>query len=1051
MGEFLIYKSSAGSGKTTALIQIFLQLSLSSKNPHQFKRVLAITFTNKAADEMRERFVKELHKMSQIEEGYSGGDFMIDWLIEKLAISPKELADRAAKSFEIALQDYDDIGISTIDRFNHKLIRSFSRDLSLSQDFQVLIDVKRLYMDAVDLLVEQYGRDKKITEHLNAYIRYKIDEFEKVNVIQALYDLENLVIDPESDKAIQGLSKIDFKGVRNTIYAFRNQFKKHITAYGEELVAIVQKAGMEADDFKNKKSGVVKFFNQLRDFDVPQKFPAAVKNALNGEWVTKTASSDIKAKLSSIEAELTAKLEAAVDYLAENHQQYILFNAILKQLELVAVLSDLSKALDELCQQQNLLPIYKFNTIISDVLREEPVSFIYEKIGNKYDHLLIDEYQDTSEMQWFNLLPLIDESLSKGKTSLVVGDAKQSIYRFRGGKAEQLIALPELINPPEKFLPTTQENLKRAHKIVRLNTNYRSRDEIVSFNNFFFKTIASNSPNPIELFQSEYFGDNASQKTGKSEGEGFIKIRKWGHSDAEVHDQYIFKQIQAIKEKGYAYGDIAILVSRVKDGAGIIGLLNQAGIGVSSSDSLALDQFSDVQFVIAGMRLCADSSHQPAQIQMMRRLALLHEFSYAPGPYLTKRRIDFNRFLADHNLKEWKFDQVERGVYDVIEELILTYLPTGQSAALIAFMEYATEVAGKNGSVSAVLKDWDEKSKKPSLKLESRKDSVQVMTIHKSKGLQFKWVIIPQLVWSDGVSGENKWVNLAGIPKSPMPYAPLPMTQALGQMGLEHVIEQEEAERVFDELNKLYVALTRAEIGMILTYYKRRGRQFAPIHGTIESIIDTYAETRTSHYQELDDETIELTLGTFEGAKAAEDDVNQNRVKPAVPKSPWFEKIKIAANESSEDRELGILFHQIVASASSLEKAHEMVDLKLKRFELEHQRANELHAMLKLIFGDAKYQSLLKSHAPLFEREIVRNGEVLRPDLVLDGEGEILIVDFKTGGKDEKHKHQVRSYMDALSELSDKSIEGFVLYVGQGKIEWDKVSGDSTPVQGTLF
>ncbi len=1051
MGEFLIYKSSAGSGKTTALIQIFLQLSLSSSNPHQFKRVLAITFTNKAADEMRERFMKELHKLSRIQNGYDGGDFMIDWLLDKLSVSPNELALRARKSFEIALQDYDDIGISTIDRFNHKLIRSFSRDLSLSQDFQVLIDVKRLYQDAVELLVEQYGRDERITEHLNAYISYKIDEFEKVNVIQALTDLESLVIDPESDKAIRGLSKIDFKETRKTIFAFLAQFKKDVVAFGKDLVEIVQKAGMEAGDFKNKKNSVVKFFNQLSEFSLPKELPATAKNALNGEWITKTASNDIKNKLSSIEGELTTKLQTAVDYLAENHSQYILYSAILKQLELVAILSDLSKALDELCKQQNLLPIYKFNTIISEVLLDEPVSFIYEKIGNKYDHLLIDEYQDTSEMQWFNLLPLIDESLSKGKSSLVVGDAKQSIYRFRGGKAEQLIALPELINPPAKYLPTTQENIKRAHRLVRFNTNYRSRDEIVSFNNFFFKTIADKTPNPIELYQSEYHGDNAAQITGKIEGEGFVKIRKWGHSETVIHDQYIFEQIETIREKGYDYGDIAILVSRVTDGAGVISLLNKNGIGVSSSDSLALDQFSDVQLVIAGMRLIADKVHQPAKIQMMRRLALLHQFPYEPGRYLTKKKVDFNGFLRDHNLKEWNFDKMESGVYDAIEELILTYLPSGRSAALIAFMEYATQVTGKNGSISAVLKDWDGKTKKPSLKLESRKDSVQVMTIHKSKGLQFKWVIIPQLVWSDGKSGDNKWVNLAGIKHAPLPYAPLPMTQALNQMGLSHIIEQEVAERIFDEINKLYVALTRAEVGMILTYHQRRGKMFTPVQGTVDAIIESYAETRTSHFEELEDEYVELALGKFPIADGEKDVDDQSRIEPAVPKSPWYEKIKIANNDSSEDRELGILFHHIVASSQSLEDAHETVRLKERRFEIEAQSANELHDMLELIFGDKKYESLLKSHAPLFEREIMSNGEVLRPDLVLESSEDVLVIDFKTGGKDEKHKAQVRTYMRSLADLTEKAVEGFVLYVGQGKIEWDKVSGESEPVQGTLF
>lgn len=1036
MATFQIYKSSAGSGKTTVLIRSFLKLSLSSPSPFYFKKILAVTFTNKAATEMKVKLIEELDKISQLPNDYSGDDFMVNDLIGELNMDVAELRKRARAMFDEVLQSYDELGISTIDQFNHRLIRSFSRELAISSDFEVETDEKPLFAEAIDRLMDKVGVNSHITGHLISYIELQLEEEKGVSIKRDLEKLFGMVLNESSYDAMKYIAACPpekFEEIRLDFSKQVKQIEHHIRSKGKEALEKLHNAGLEEDDLFHKKSGVFGFFKKLKDFDVEGKLiNSYVQKTLEGKWLKAKPSADTESRLASIQQEMDASLATCINLVERELPKYFFLKSIFVSIDLIAILDELYASFEEVCEERNVLPISRFNRLISDALRKEPAAYIYENYGARYNHILIDEFQDTSEMQWFNLLPLLEESISQGHLNLVVGDAKQSIYRWRGSKAEQLIELPGLLDLPPDFPPGIRGVFAQSSQIESLQTNYRSLDNIVLFNNYLIGEMGKRSLSDGSIYRKEYSVENVKQELQSKAG-GYIEIQKLEKQALQADKwEALVQQIRNCCDAGYTYSDMAILVrSTNKEGREIVDNLRESKIDVDTAQSFELDKNQQVALVLSLIRLVADKENNAAKVSAMRCLSDMHQLKFNPTPYATDQPRDnqlaFDTFLSDNKLpglpKSWN----ELGLFDLTEAIISTYSTQPGDPFVTAFTNLVYTKFGLGSTPSAFIDWWDGLSEKPSAGIPSGGDAIQIMTIHKAKGLQFKVVFIPDFNWSLRTNFNNfQWFSLENIPESPLEYAPLPLNSKLEGMGLAEEWKAEEEANSFDNLNLAYVAVTRAEEALFLNYKSGKSNEINRFWDDIVEGINT--EARLNATKDGDENSFTLKIGALYQKDPEEKTKSAPQNAVIHHNTSWSSNIKFAFQPDSQDRDVGNHFHRIMSQVTSYSDARKRLDALSERAHIDSDSFAELSRMLDEVFSDPWYPSLIDGAEVFQEREFLQNETVFRPDLVLRKDGKVTVIDWKTGGEKPEHKDQITQYALAVGEIENCSCEAYLVY-----------------------
>jgi ATP-dependent exoDNAse (exonuclease V) beta subunit len=682
------------------------------------------------------------------------------------------------------------------------------------------MDEPKLFREAVDLLLDKVGENPHITHHLVDYVQYSVEEEKRANVVNKLLDLRLLITSEEARDALGSLKSADervFEDLKKSLYAHVQEYVKELREIGQEAVDFMAKRGIDHQDLLGGSVGLYKYFGQLAEFIDGNKKVTCHKSYhpnTSESLAKKGLSENRKALVESCEGQLRRYFQRAEASL-EKYPNYQLAKELLKQMDFLAVIKDLSSARDELIAEQNILPISAFNRIISESLRNEPVAFIYEKFGNRYHHVLIDEFQDTSEMQWKNLLPFIVNSLSFGNLNMVVGDAKQSIYRWRGGKAEQLIRLPELDPDDHSISQDARATIAQNGLIRALDTNYRSLRNIVEFNNSFVEAMTPLWTAENSLFRQEYTGTSATQHYPDGKKGGYVEIR---HFNEEIQKEATIRQTMAFIEEalndGYEYGDIAILIrKRTKEAVALIELLHDSGIPVSTADSFGLDQDEMVVMLAELIRLSAEPDSETAKVKIMRALCHLHDIPYAPHAYWSiqdkKGKVLLDDFLAAH-FPDYKREHRDSGsALKIAEWAMAKLIPADlrQSTFLNSFLNHLITEGGRSESPGAFIERWDAMKDKPDATHTSEGNKIRLMTIHKAKGLQFPVVIAFDLNWKRDNHKTIKWVS--SKIELPFSHIPLKHVSRMEELGYGEELVDYKREVDFDNLNLIYVAITR--------------------------------------------------------------------------------------------------------------------------------------------------------------------------------------------------------------------------------------------------
>jgi ATP-dependent exoDNAse (exonuclease V) beta subunit len=707
----------------------------------------------------------------------------------------------------------------------HRLIRSFAYDLKISSNFEIEMDSTELLTMAVERLLDNVKDDNtsQITKALIDFAENNLNEGKGWNLEYSLINFSRELFNEEAYKFIDQLSAFkieDFVKVRDRLYAVKNAFETKVKGAAELGLNLIHDAGLDESHFFQTRASIYKYFlNIVEDTAAAKLEPNSYvqKTIAENKWTSGKITDSDKAKVESIKGDLTGHFTNIQDARIADEKGYMLAKLLLKNIYSFMLLTEIKRMLDEYKGENNLLHISEFQERISRIVHEQDAPIIYERIGDWYDNVLIDEFQDTSVLQWHNLLPLIENSQLKVEDSLIVGDGKQAIYRFRGGEVEQFAALPQVYKSEDDFMLQAREVAIMNYGIeeLSLNKNYRSRKEIIDFNNQFYEII---SAQPEFAHQHIYSGH--AQLSGSEKEGGYVSIDFLEPIEGEEYTETLCAHVEAlihsVREKDYAWSDIAILTRTNVIGSDIASHLLQQGIPVVSSESLLINSSYEVRAIVSFMYYLSDKDN------LIRRAEVLYYCS--PEQMTTDGQnahdrlrggyLDFEKYIS--SLTNTVFDSdklIQNRLPELIQSLIRTFTFLNKEDSFIQFFQdEILEYAVKNGNrINEFLAWWEANKNKKSIIYPESMDAVRVLTIHKAKGLQYPVVIIPDADFKLRNTKKYLWAELTEDFVEDINVFPLPVQADLEATAYGHLYAKEMADSLLDMINLLYVGTTRPE------------------------------------------------------------------------------------------------------------------------------------------------------------------------------------------------------------------------------------------------
>ena len=1046
--SFTIYKSSAGSGKTFTLVKEYLRLIL--PEPDHFRHILAITFTNKAANEMKERVLGSLKELADPpeERSTSTSSDLLPALLRETNLTEQEIQRKAGEAIRLILHDYSDFTIGTIDSFAHHIIRTFAHDFGLPVNFNVEIDSDELLTTAVDLLIDKVGADVALTNLLVRFIENRMDDEQDSNIERILLNFARILLDEEGNQQLAKLKDLtleDFSRIAGNLKKQTKTFEQGIGTLAGKAVALIDSSNLPAGAFYQGRSGISRYFEKLSEGNLDSIEPNSFvrKTIDEDKWTSGTASGAEKEAILKLKPDLTAIYTEIHHAYKEGKNLYHLSMAVLKTLFPMAVLNVIGQLLDGFKKQNNIVHISEFNQRISRFILNEPVPFIYERLGEKFNHILIDEFQDTSILQWHNLLPLVENSLSTGFFNLVVGDGKQAIYRWRNGDVRQFADLPAIPGSEmNKSLRESEKILKYHFINESLNTNFRSKKEIVEFNNAFFSQI-KNLLTPY----NQLVYDSLEQKSKTGADGGYIRIEFAGREmkSAQFREYLRSRILETIHEQeaaGFRKQDIAILCRRNEEGSEIARFLLGNGIDVISAESLMLMHSPEVNFLTGFVRLLYGSDnivliaelltylYRKGKLQASGLHGLLSGIPSKPGKDFIFRILQGNKILIHPDRLR------TRPVYDTIEELVRVFYPDAKADPYLQFFLDTVLKYSRKHSSSAVdfLEWWDENKDSFSIIMPDGMNAVRIMSMHKAKGLQFPVVILPFFTEKKMLTKKYLWVDLPKAGFHGLPVAMLETGKSMEKTEFSELSMEEKDKTLLDTINLLYVAMTRPEERLFV---------FSPAPpakpGTPESVPAFFFHylQQSERWSEKDSVYEFGTVSRYK-PKVNKKTIAQRSLTTMIS-SDWREKVLIrtSAPEAWDiaDPQRNFQWGNLVHTAfSRILKTGDEENVLLKMNDegmIDQNQMKQLLTKIRLLLADPLIRPFfLPDNKIRVEAEILReNGHIYRPDRVIIRENEAIVLDFKTGKPTKEQEKQIGLYGRLLNELGYMRVKKYLVFI----------------------
>lgn len=1038
-----IYKSSAGSGKTYTLVKEYLRLAFA--HPAKYRNILAITFTNKAAAEMKSRILEALEGISKNEKEYIS-------LAEELSQATGKdrilLQQNAGLILRSMLHNYADISVSTIDSFVHRIVRSFAYDLHLPMNFEIEMDSKKLLHDAVQLLLDRLSEsDVQVTQAVLEFAETKIEDGKSWNIEMEIQKLGNELFIDDALPYIQQLSFVEFEKMREAkaaLHAQRKSFETKIFDLGKYAFNLILNNGLSAKDFYQGVKGVFGYFNKYADnaFPKDRKGNTYVNACLvENNWGKKDSLDE------NLKEQLRDSFNQIVALLDNEGKDYYLADLLLKNFYSFILLADLQKLMDEIKRDNNILHIGDFQHKVFEIVKEQDAPVIYERIGEKYDNILIDEFQDTSVIQWRNLLPLIENSQFKNEDSLIVGDGKQAIYRFRGGEVEQFSVLPKIFGSEDNELIRQREIAINNYgtSVELLERNFRSCREIINFNNAFYQNMAELPDLKNKAIYLDHF-----QEPGKDKQDGFVSI-EFLQSDKEtdvllqdLRCNRVEEIIADVLQRGYQWKDIAVLTRNNLNASAIASFLVNKGIRVISPESLLINQSQKVQLLLSVYNYLNRKDNNIARAEIFYYSQMLQQKT------THFEQIQFNttsqQFETDFKAAtQIEFDSstlLTGRLPDLTQQLIHIFKLNDDDPFLQFFLDEVILYSSRYGnSTGDFLVWWDSVKHKKSIIYPENMDAVRIMTIHKSKGLQF-----PVVILADATERKKMTRNFFWVPLS-KPYLPqlsiglLPRNEQVLETEFSSLYQKEDEQSFLDLLNLLYVGTTRPEDALYIL--SEELPKEPEENNSVTALLIAFLK-------------IQQQWEGFKQYVFGEVDFRHSASKSKKPKSELYKR------KSTHSAQLLVSAIKVKTKTNLLWS--ENVNQKIDEGNLLHEalkqirfQGDELVVVSKLkaegLLDDTALDALLiklkevvyhpdlnsyfkKGLKVITERPVLKKDEKIRiPDRVVLQNGAAVIIDYKTGKPLQEHQAQLKEYARYLEEAGIQVVEKFLFYTSQQKSE----------------
>ncbi|MDU1889647.1 MAG: UvrD-helicase domain-containing protein [Dysgonomonas sp.] len=1064
-----VYKASAGSGKTHRLTEEYLCLLFSS--PNAYRHILAVTFTNKATDEMKTRIIEELANLIK-----GGTSNYTKRLTKEYGYTEEQIKREARDILVRILHDYSSFSVSTIDKFFQQTMRAFTREIGLGGGYNVELDTNKVLGEAIDSMLYDLERsdNKSLLDWLIRFSEEKIENGETWNVRNDIQSLSSEIF-KESYKAYSNQVQSDITNkqlmddYKDMLFAIIRSFESSLQQMGEKALNIMTRYGVKPDDFKGGARspffGFVKWANG--GMDAPTNtFRLLADNIEN--WYTKKTPANIIDQIETIYPELNSLVCDIVVHF-DNSRTYQTAYEINRYFFALGILGDVDKNIRQYAAENNIMLISDTTELLNRIIEGNESPFIYEKVGMRVNNYMIDEFQDTSGMQWQNFLPLVRDSLGGGNKNFIVGDVKQSIYRWR--------------NSDWKLL---DEQLDVDFRIEGLNhetldSNWRSAVNVIAFNNTIFTVGArllqdtfNNSLEGVEVERLQPFFSRIVKAYGelcqqipdsRNDNDGGVKIE---FIDTKEHDwqEYVLEQlpfqIEAVQERGYRLKDIAILVRTKKEGASVANRLleyknqypeSKYRYDIISDEALFVQNSQSIKLIVALLKYL----HNPLD-SSLKALAVYEYFKYSKQ--LSSEDALERYFSNKEELPDEIIKQLERirelPLYEMTEEIFELFshaMEENEQIYIQSFLDMVLDFTIRNSSdLDAFLKWWEETGVNKTIFTPDGQDAIRIMTIHKSKGLGFEVVLIPFCNWElDHRLTTILWCHPQTAPFDRLHLVPVKYSQKLKNTIFDYEYFDERLHAFIDNINILYVAFTRAKNELIAFAPRPEKSDISNIASLLWTGINSnnasdlqsgkYKYINLPDYIDEKTDIFEVGKGYTPQVKTKESVVEEINVD-ALSSISYDQRIKLLLKNKyyftdTGQRDYGTLMHEIVSKVQTINDIDDAVERYYISGDITSEQKEEVKGLLEAYLSDpivAPWYS--GEYRVLNEVQILQpKGSFSRPDRVMIKDREVIVIDYKFGEKeDRKYIRQVKYYADQIRKMGYTDVKGYICYIRLGKV-----------------
>lgn len=1078
-----VYKASAGSGKTFTLASEYITLVV--KNPQDYRSILAVTFTNKATQEMKTRILSQLYGIAH---SLPDSEAYYEQVRMKTGFSEQKIRENAAKALSLLTHHYNEFRVQTIDAFFQSVLRNLARELNLTANLRVDLNDEQVEAQAVDELINSLEEGEEVLNWIRDYIDKNIEDDKGWNVISQIKDFGKNIFkdfykDHKTELDNRFSNKSFFNGFITDLRKRRTRILNRLNEHAKQMYKKIRDANLDNPNLFNRGangllSHIIKLTKGTPSNDpTPQYIQSCIDSA--DKWPASKCPAKEKAAIIELaSASLCSDLKILNDYRIKDWREYQSCNLTLKHLSQLRLLHAISEAVDEINKDTNRFMLSNTQSLLSTLMKDSDTPFVFEKMGAYLKHIMIDEFQDTSTIQWNNFRKLLDNCMAQVDShNLIVGDVKQSIYRWRQGDWK-------LLNNIE------HEFTKEQIKIEPLDTNYRSEENIIRFNNAFFKQAVSQTVNELESEEIQGATElveaykEIEQKPRKDNGKGCVRIKLFRYDSKNASDykqkilNELIENIRQLLDQGYKQKDIAILARSKTVIPDIVDSFQNIDTNVSlvSDEAFRLDASLAVNVIIEALRLL---THPHDKLTESKLVKLYQQQVIKTGKdindlFVGENSTELKSFLPSSYID--KFESLSRlSLIDLVDEIYSLFSLDsleGQSAYVCTFYDTLNEYLRDHpADIDDFIEEWEDTLSSNTIQSDEV-DGIRLITIHKSKGLEYDNVLIPFCDWelekTNGItiwcSGDDKEKPYGELPLIPVDYS----SKMLGTV-FEDDYKEEHLQNTVDNMNLLYVAFTRAGKNLFITgkKYKEKTSGKSERSHIIQYIIEELAKELPGAIIDDagDNGPISFELGTLSNCEERVE--KEKATENPFELSPKTHKLKIEtfphpvsfrqSNKShdfikGEDIDpsdarryikVGNVLHQLFSTILT------EADIEPRLKELEQAgiiynddiTSRELQNKISCALSNEKVKNWFSPRWKLFNECTIldydkETGDVYehRPDRVMTDGKEMIVVDFKFGKPRDEYHEQVQRYMRLLMRMGYKQVSGYIWYVLRNEI-----------------